>query len=415
MNSTLLSSKFHATNRRVLAKTIGEDAIAVIDTADVLGYLDNDLPFRPDPNFFYLTGITEPEAVLLLVPGHANPEARELLFVSGTSEHVATWQGDRLTLQLASELSGITHVLPLTELPYYLDRFLARYQTVYLNAQESIEGQFTSPSIRRSVALQEHSPLHQLRSALPQLGRQRATKTPREIELVQEAVNVTAYGLEAAWRALKPGRFEFELEAELTAEFIRHGACNGFSPIVASGIAATIMHYTKNRSKIGHNDMVLFDVGSQVGCYAADVSRVAPASGAFSPRQRDVYAAVLKAQKIGIEYCRPGESVWSVDEKIREVLTEEIKKLGLTESLRTYYPTISHHLGLDLHDTGDSRLVFEPGMIITCEPGLYLREEGIGVRLEDDLVIREDGCEVLSSRIPKEPDEVEAIVNGNSK
>lgn len=415
MTEAKLSPKFHTSNRQTFAKTIGDDAIAIIDTADVLGYLDNDLPFRPDPSFFYLTGVDEPEAVLVLVPGHANPDARELLFVSGTSEHVSTWEGERLTLEQAAKVSGIKHVVPLTDLSFYLARLLSKYQTVYLNAEESLVGTRTSPSLRRAQDLRRHSPLHQLRSALPQLGQQRTSKAPEEIAIIREAVEITGAGLQEAWRAVKPGRYEYEIEAELTAGYIRRGADHGFSPIVAAGRASTVMHYTRNRALIGSGDVLLFDTGAQVGFYSADISRVVPASGKFSERQRAVYEAVLKAQQAGIEHCRPGESVWTADEKMREVLTEEAKKLGLKEPLRTYYAHISHHLGLDLHDTGDLRLIFEPGMVVTCEPGLYLRNENIGVRIEDDILITKDGPELLSEAIPKQADEVEAIIQGSTK
>jgi Xaa-Pro aminopeptidase len=415
MPATPLPPKFHTANRRALAKIIGGDAIAVIDTADVLAYLDNDLPFRPDPNFYYLTGVDEPEAVLILVPGHANPEARELLFVSGTSDHVSTWEGERLSPDQAAAVSGVKHVLPLSDLSHFLDRFLSQYQTVYLNAEESVRGHGTSPSLRRAHLLRDTHPLHQLRSVLPQLGLQRAVKAPEEIDLIRQAVGIIAAGLQATWKAVKPGRREYELEAELTAEFIRRGATHAFSPIVAAGRASTVMHYTRNRAKIAAGDVVLFDVGAQVGWYAGDISRVVPASGKFSQRQRAVYQAVLRAQLAGIEQCRPGASVWTADEAMREVLSEEIKKLGLKEPLRTYYPTISHHLGLDLHDTGDSRLTFEPGMVVTCEPGLYLRDENIGVRLEDDLLITKDGPELLSHAIPKDPDEIESIIQGSAQ
>jgi Xaa-Pro aminopeptidase len=200
------------------------------------------------------------------------------------------------------------------------------------------------------------------------------------------------------------------LEAEFIAEVTRRAATNSFSPIVASGRASTVIHYTRNRAKISAGDVVLFDVGAQVSQYSADISRTIPASSHFSDRQQAVYEAVLRAQKAGIEHCRPGESVWSADEKMREILGEEVKKLGLKEPLHAYYAHISHHLGIDVHDTGDSRLTLEPGMVITCEPGLYLREESIGVRLEDDILITKEGPEVLSQAIPRAPDELEALL-----
>jgi Xaa-Pro aminopeptidase len=415
MTATQPLAKFHTSNRHAFAKAMGDDAIAIIDTADVLGYLDNELPFRPDPNFYYLTGIDEPEAVLVLVPGHSNPEARELLFTSGTNQHVSIWEGERLTTEQATRVSGLKQVLPLSELEFYLGRLLSKFQTVFLNAEESLSGSLTSPSIRRARQLRENSPLHQLRSALPQLGLQRAVKAPEEVELIRGAISITAAGLRNAWQVLKPGCHENDLVAELTAEFIRRGTNHGFQPIVASGQASTIIHYMKNLAQVGAHDLVLFDVGAQSSYYNADISRTLPASGQFTDRQRAVYEAVLKAQNAGIEHTQPGESVLSIDEKMQTVLKEEIQKLGLTDNFRDYYPHISHHLGLDTHDTGDSRLVLEPGMVITCEPGLYLRDEGIGVRLEDDILITKDGCEVLSRDIPRSPDAVEAVFQARDK
>lgn len=412
MLTTPLSARFHIANRKAFAKAVGDSAVAVIDTAGPLARGDLEYPYRPDPNFFYLTGIAEPEAVLVIVPGHSNPGARELLFISGTSEHVGLWEGERLTPEAAAKISGIKTVLPLSELDFYLGRLLQNFQTVYLNADEALGPGPNTPAARRARAWRESLPLHQLCSALPALGRQRIIKDPVEIDQIRRAVAVTAAGLGAAWRILKPGRHEYELEAEIAGEFIRLGSDHSFSPIVAAGQHATIIHYMKNAGRVGTRDLVLFDVGGLSNFYAADISRTVPASGKFTDRQRAVYEAVLRAQTAGIKACKPGATILSADEHMRTVLTEEVKKLGLKGSLHDYYPHISHHLGLDVHDTGDPRTKLAPGMVVTCEPGLYLREEGIGVRLEDDIVITESGNEVLSAGIPSSPAELERIVQG---
>jgi len=409
-----LPPKFHAAARAQLSEAIGPEAIAVIDTSDVLmRSADTEYPFRPDSNFYYLTGIAEPEAVLVLVPGHANPEARELLFVSGTNEFVGAWEGERLTDKQAAKLSGIKTVMPLTDLPRLLDRLLERYQTIYLGADESLSSHQSSPSTRRARRLRRRAPLHQLRSALPQLSRQRQIKHPAEIEQIRRAVAATRAGLERAWSVMKPGLVEYALEAELTAEYLRQGAtAHAFAPIVAAGRNATIIHYMKNDAPLGDHDLVLFDTGAEVGWYASDISRAVPASGRFTKRQREVYEALRRAQLAGIARCKPGDSIVSVDQHMREVLTEEIKKLGLKGPLINYYPGhISHQMGLDAHDNSDFRAPLEPGMVITCEPGLYLQEEGIGVRLEDDLLITADGNEVLSRDIPSDPDQLEELLN----
>jgi len=409
-----LPPKFHAANRARLAEAIGEEAIAVIDTADlVMRNADAEYPFRPDSNFYYLTGIAEPEAVLVLVPGHANPEARELLFVSGTNEFVGAWEGERLTEKEAEKASGIKTVMPLTDLPRLLDRLLERYRVIYMNADESLSSRQSSPAKRRAHLLHDRAPLHELRSALPMLARQRMVKDPAEIGQIRRAVAATKAGLERAWSAMKPGLPEYALEAELTAEYLRQGATgHAFAPIVAAAKNATVIHYMKNDAPLGPDDLVLFDTGAEIGWYAADISRAVPVSGRFSKRQRDLYAALWRVQQAGIARSKPGESIVSVDNYMRELLTEEVKKLGLRGPLIKYYPGhISHHLGLDVHDTGDFRAQLEPGMVITCEPGLYVREEGIGVRLEDDLLITKEGCELLSKDIPSDPDQIEQLLS----
>lgn len=409
-----LPPKFHAANRRRLAEAIGDEAIAIIDTADVLmRSADTEYPFRPDSNFYYLTGIAEPEAVLVLVPGHSNPEARELLFVSGTSEFVGAWEGERLTLKAAEKASAVKTVMTLSDLPRLLDRLLERYRVVYMNADESLSSHQGSPAKRRAHQLRRQAPLHDLRSALPILGRQRMVKDPAEIDQIRRAVAATKAGLERAWSVMKPGLPEYALEAELTAEYLRRGATgHAFTPIVAAGGNATIIHYMKNDATLAENDLVLFDTGAEIGWYAADISRAVPASGRFTKRQRDIYEALRRAQLAGIERSKPGESIVSVDNYMREVLTEEIKRLGLKGPLINYYPGhISHHMGLDVHDTGEFRAKLEPGMVITCEPGLYIKADGIGVRLEDDLLITADGCEVLSKDILSGPDEIEGLLS----
>jgi Xaa-Pro aminopeptidase len=408
-----LPPTFHATNRRKFAESIGPDAIAIIDTADVHYRAgDAEYPFRPDSNFYYITGISEPEAVLVLVPGHPNTDMRELLFISGTSEFIGAWEGERLTPEAASKLSGIKTVLDLSDLPGILDRLLGRHQTIYLNADESLRSHASSPARRRAFELRESMPLHDLRSALPQLSKQRMIKDPAEVEQIRRAIAATHRGLISAWTKLKPGVREYELEAELISEYLRQGAHgHGFMPIVASGSGGTIIHYMKNDETVGESDLVLFDTGAEVGWYPADISRTLPASGRFTDRQRAVYEAVYRTQQAGIALHKPGATILGIDEQMRNLLAAEIAQLGLKSPLAEYYPHISHHLGLDVHDTGDPRAKFEPGMVVTCEPGLYLREEGIGIRLEDDILITADGCEVLSRDIPSDPDEIEALLS----
>lgn len=395
-----LPPEFHAKNRQKLAESIDPDAIAIIDTAEVIKRPgDFEYPFRPDSNFYYLTGIDEPDAVLILAPGHANKNMREILFLKETSEFIALWEGKRLTKDEGSSRSGIKSVQWLSELDNLLDRLLTSYQTVYLNSEA------------HAAKLLESHPMHALHTAVPTLGEMRTIKQPEEIEQIRRAIAITGEGLQKAWAGMEPGLPEYAFEADLTAQFTRAGATgSAFSPIIAAGKNATVIHYTGNDSEVGEGDLVLFDVGAEAGYYAADISRTVPVSGHFTDRQKAVYEAVYAAQQAGIKTHKPGTTILEIDQIMREVLESKIKDLGLTEPLQTYYPHISHHLGLDVHDTGRPDQKLEPGMVVTCEPGLYLAEEGIGIRLEDVVLITEHGHEVLSAAIPSAPDDIEAAV-----
>jgi Xaa-Pro aminopeptidase len=407
-----LPPTFHAANRRRLGEAIGPEAIAIIDTADLLVRAgDFEYPYRPDSNFYYLTGIWEAGAALVLIPGHSSPAMREILLLSGEDEFSRHWEGDRHTKDDASSLSGIETVMLTSDFDRTLDRLLEKYHTVYLNAEESLTSVMPSPARRRAAMLRDKAPLHELKSVQPLLAAQRMVKDPVEVAQIRRAIDATAAGLAAAWKVLKPGVKEYEVEAELHAEYLRHGATgHAFMPIVAAGKSTTVIHYMKNDAEVGPEDLVLFDTGAEIGWYSADISRTVPASGQFSPRQRSVYEAVRRTQLAAFELHKPGASIWSIDEFIRERFTEEIKALGLKEPLRTYYHHISHQMGLEVHDSNEFRNELKPGMVVTCEPGLYLREEGIGVRIEDDLLITADGYELLSRSIPSDPDEVAGLV-----
>lgn len=428
MHTSPLPVSFHAAGRQRLAESIGPDAIAIIDTADVLRRPgDFEYPFRPDSNFYYLTGINESEAVLLLMPGHPNPKLREVLFIRETNDFMALWAGKRLTQAQAAACSGIKTVLWLDEITAILDRAFANVRTVYLNADSHIEPGPLGPSARRAETLRRQLPLHQLRSCVGLLATQRTIKAPAEIEQIRAAIAITHAGLTKAWAVLRAGVPEYVLEAELTAEFTRRGATgSAFSAIIATGKNATVIHSATGPTTVGKDDLVLFDVGAEAGYYAADITRTVPASGCFTPRQRAIYEAVYRAQQAGIALHKPGASIESIDMAMRRVLVQELVNLKLITSaqakskdafrrLEKYYPHLSHHLGLDVHDTGDHRLKLAPGMVVTCEPGLYLPEEGIGVRLEDDILITASGHEVLSKAIPSAPDDVERLLKPAAK
>ncbi len=420
-----LSSQFHTSNRQKLAEAVGSKAFAVIDTADILRRAgDFEHPFRPDSNLYYLTGIDEPEAVLVLTPGHPNQRLREVLFLRETSEFTTLWEGQRLTQKQGTKRSGIQTVLWLSEIDSFLGQLVGKYSTIYLNAEPSLEAGPLSPSARRADFLRTQLPTHEIKSAVSLLGQMRTLKAPEEVEQIRRAIAITGLGLSKAWAELKSGVPEYILEAELTAEFTRQAATgSAFSAIIAAGQNATVIHYSTDAAKASSGDLVLFDVGAEAGYYAADISRTVPVSGWFTDRQRAVYEAVRHAQIAGIALHKPGATILSIDAAMRDVLIKELVILGLItdkqaagidagKHLSQYYSHISHHLGLDVHDTGSPIEELKPGMVVTCEPGLYLTEEGIGVRLEDDILITATGHEVLSAAIPSAPADIEAAITG---
>lgn len=420
-----LPAEFHTANRKRLSNSIGAEAVAIIDTADTLRRPgDFEYPFRPDSNFYYLTGIDEPDGVLVLAPGHPNERMREILFLRETNDFIALWAGRRLTQKEAAARSGIKAVFWLEELTPILDRLLPGFRTIYLNADTPVEPGPLAPSARRAEDLRRRLPLHQLRSCVELLGAQRTVKAPAEIAQIRRAVEITGAGLQKAWAATKPGRPEYALEAELTAEFTRLGATGpAFPAIVATGKNTTVIHSATGATVTTSDDLVLFDVGAEAGYYAADISRTVPASGRFTERQRAVYEAVYRTQQAGIALHKPGATIFGIDQAMRKHLLKEVVSLKLLtpaqakgkdadQHLRKYYPHMSHHLGLDVHDTSDTRLKLAPGMVVTCEPGLYLPKEGIGVRIEDDILITETGHEVLSKNIPSAPGDIEALMQG---
>jgi Xaa-Pro aminopeptidase len=426
MRYTSLPAKFHETNRQRLAKAIGDEAIAIIDTADVLTRAgDYEYPFRPESNFYYLTGIAEPESVLVLIPGHSNPALREMLFVSGTSEFIATWEGQRLTPEQASKLSGVKTVLELAELDDILDRVLRSHHVVYTNADASLNSVMTSPANRRIQVLKNKLPTLELRSALPQLATQRVIKAAPELDQLRRAIQLTGEGLKAATMTLRPGVQEYELEADLTATFIRAGSTSAFMPIIAAGKSATIIHSMKNEGLVNEGELVLMDVGAEYGFYAADISRTYPSGGEFSARQRAVYEAVHRLQQFAMSLLKPGVLYQDYETSIGVEYLRELVGLGLitakeatssksAELVREHYPhRTSHFLGLDVHDVGDYSVPLAEGMVLTVEPGIYLPDESIGVRIEDVVVITKTGCELLSVGIASSVIEVEAAVGRN--
>ena len=398
---------------------------------------DVEHPFRQTSTFQYLTGFGEPGAVAVLRPGHPQPFA---LFVRPRDPATAVWVGPRLGVDGAIADLGADAAYPIGELERRLPELLAGLDTVYcsLGADEELDLLLTRLAAGRRAASQGGAPpIAAILDPAPIVDGLRLIKSREEIAALQRAIDITGAGLEAAMRAARPGMHEYEVQAVLEAEYRRLGSPrDGFPSIVAAGANACTLHYTANRARIEPGDLLLLDTGAEVDCYGADVTRTFPAGGRFRAAQREVYEIVLAAQREAIALIAPGVRFHEVHERAALVLTEGLRGLGVLSGRtarllerRAYAPWFmhgtSHWLGLDVHDVGRYRdggesVALRPGMVLTVEPGLYFapgqrgvprRLRGIGVRIEDDVLVTRDGYRVLSGAIPKDVADLEAIAS----
>jgi Xaa-Pro aminopeptidase len=420
------------------------DGVAVLAAApELIKSRDTEVPYRQNSDFFYLTGFMEPQAVAVLTPH--DPEHRFTLFVRPRDPEKETWSGRRAGVEGAKERFGADAAYPIAELDERLKDLVepgdALWYSVLGDGGEMDRRMLTVLTGFRGTRHRTGKGPWDLRDPARLLDRMRLIKEPAEIELIREAAELSARGHLAAMRAGRPGVGEWEIQALLDHAFRGHAPDSGtaFPPIVGSAENATILHYVTNTRRIGEGELVLVDAGADVGFYCADITRVFPASGRFTGPQRAVYDVVHRALEAAIEAIRPGEPVNAPHEAARRELVQGMLDLGLLEGeldalleeeekrfKRFFMHNTSHWLGLDVHDAGGYRdsagepILFEPGMVLTVEPGLYVPVEddvpehlrGIGVRLEDDVLVTEDGREVLTRGVPVHPDEVERICSG---
>ncbi len=431
-----LDPELYARRRRRLMRRIGEAGIAILPTAPVCyRNRDADYPYRPDSDFYYLTGFPEPEACLVLAPGH--PEGETLLFVRPRDPEQERWQGRRAGVEGALRDYRVDRALPIDELDRRMPELLAKRRRVYFPlgrdaAFDRRVGEWLN-QLRAQVRAGAHVPSEFV--ALDQLIHEhRLIKTAPEIRLMERAAAISVEAHARAMARCRPGMREYELEAEYLHTFRRHGAVPAYNPIVAGGENACILHYTDNDAPLQAGQLVLVDAGAEYGYYAADITRTFPVDGRFRPAQRALYELVLEAQLAAIEQVRPGNHWNAPHEAAVRVLTRGLIRLGLLEGRlerlirdgayrRFYMHRTGHWLGMDVHDVGeykqgDDWRELKPGMVLTVEPGLYLdgdsdlprRYRRIGIRIEDDVLVTRDGHRVLTEALPKDPDAVEAAM-----
>jgi Xaa-Pro aminopeptidase len=352
-----------------------------------------------------------------------------MLFVRQSTESSAIWEGPKLSKEDASAISGIENIYWATSFESVLRKVMAGAETVFLNIDHH-PGRALGPidkNLRFAHWCKETYPLHQYHNASPVLNKLRAIKSPDEIALIRKSCEITRAAFEDACKVIRPGIYEYEIEAEFSRTILRHGA-RGFAyePIVASGANSCVLHYISNDRKCEADDIVLMDVGASYANYASDMTRTVPVSGRFSSRQRQVYDAVLEIFRNAVPLLAPGMAVEAYHSHVAALADKALAGLGLasTADLRSqnretparskHFPhRTSHHLGLDVHDSGTGYDKFEPGMVVTCEPGIYIRDEGFGIRIENDILITDTGNEDLLASAPIEAEDIESLVRGS--
>ncbi len=428
MRYQVISNTFFRRNREKFTEQMGKGSFAIFYSNDQCPRNgDQYHPFRQSSDFFYLTGIEQEKSILLLAPNCPNSKLREVLFLLKTNEVLEIWEGHKYTIKEAQVTSGIENVNWLDDFEAALKEVMSYFDNVYLNSNEYIKffPDVETREIRLGKILQQQYPLHKYHRAAPLLAKQRLVKSQQEIDLIREACSITNKALRRILKFTKPGVWEFEVEAEISHEFTRNRAGgHGYAPIVASGKSACVLHYTENDKICKAGDMLLMDFGAEYANYTADLSRTIPVSGRFTPRQKDLYNAVLTVMKEVKKFYVPGSTINDINDKANRLMEKEMIQLGLLSEedikkqdknnplFKKYFMHgTSHFMGLDVHDVGAKHEPLKPGMILTCEPGIYIPEESTGIRIENDILVTENEPVDLMADFPIEAEEIEALMN----
>lgn len=404
-------------------------SIAVFNSNDIYPIgADSTLPFEQDRDLFYLSGADQEETILLLFPDAMDAKHREILFVRETNDHIAVWEGAKLTKEKATEVSGIETVYWLTEFDKIFFDLMTEADTIYFNTNEhyrqAVETQTREDRFIEKV--KKEYPAHQWAKSNSILQNIRGIKEPEEIELMQRACDITEKGFRRVLEFVKPGVWEHEIEAEYLHEFIRNRSKGfAYSPIIASGNNANVLHYLENNKQVKDGDMILMDLAAEYANYSSDMTRTIPVNGKFTARQKEVYSAVLRVKDEATKMLVPGTLWAEYHKEVGKLMTSELIGLGLLDKAdvqnenpdwpaykKYFMHGTSHHIGLNTHDYGELKKPMKANMVFTVEPGIYIPAEGMGIRLEDDVVIQEKGEPFnLMRNIPIEIEEIEELMN----
>lgn len=427
MKYSAIDSNLFIENRKRFAASLKPNSIALFVSNDILPTnADGAMGFVQNSDLFYLSGVDQEDCILLIYPDAKNNSHKEVLFVKETNETIAIWEGAKLNQSEATKVSGVKTVMWLSGFEQFLKSVIFQAEHIYLNTNEHSRRYIETETaeMRFNKNIMAKFPLHKFERSAQVMHKLRAIKSKYEIELIQQACDITEKGFRRLLPFVKPGVMEYEIEAELVHEFVRNRS-RGFAygPIIASGFNACVLHYVDNNKECKAGDVILLDVAAEYGNYASDLTRCLPVSGKFTPRQKQVYNAVLKVMKAATAMLTVGNNIPDYHRAVGSLMEKELVDLKLItmDDIKNQNPEwpaykkyfmhgTSHFLGLDVHDVGDFNRKLEEGMVFTCEPGIYIREENLGIRLENDILVTAKGPVDLMKNIPLEADEIEALM-----
>jgi len=429
MKYSPINASLFIKNRAAFVKQMEKGALAIFNSNDIFPIsADSSMPFQQHRDIFYLSGVDQEESVLVLSPNASNPAHKEILFLKETSELIAIWEGEKLTKETALQVSGIKTVYWLQQFPVIFKQLMAECDAIYLNTNEHLRAS-TEVETREDRFIKKvriEYPAHKTLKSAPILHKIRAIKSQLEIDLMQTACNITEAGFRRLLGFVKPGVWEYEIEAELVHEFIKRRSKGfAYTPIIASGKNACVLHYIENNQQCQDGEVILLDVAAEYANYSSDLTRCIPVSGQFTKRQKAVYNAVLHVKKEAEKLLLPGVIMADYHKNVGLLMEEQLVDLNLIsiDDIKNQKPEwpaykkyfmhgTSHFIGLDTHDVGLWHQPIQAGMVFTCEPGIYIPKENLGIRLEDDLVVQEKGEPFnLMKNIPLEAEAIEDLMN----
>ncbi len=425
-----IDNRLYKENRKRFVKELKSGSLALFNSNDIMPTnADGTMGFRQNNDLLYLSGVDQEESILVICPDFPDKKFREVLFLRETNEQIATWEGHKLTKEEARKVSGIDTVVWTSEFSKLFHHMMAMggVEHVYLNTNEHYRSDVIveTRDARFISWCKEKYPLHRYERVAPIMSKLRAIKSDIELQLMQHACNITEAAFRRVLKFVKPGVKEYEIEAEYAHEFLRSGSKGfAYTPIIASGANSCVLHYIENDQACKSGDILLLDVGAEYANYNSDLTRTIPVSGKYTKRQKDVYNSVLHVQRSATKMLKPGVHYFEYHKEVQKIIESELLKLKLIDKTdiknqsperpafsKYFMHGTSHMLGLDVHDVGNMHGKMQPGQVWTVEPGIYIKAEGLGVRIENNVVITKNGTNDLMKNIPIETEEIEEIMN----